>query len=132
MAMHVAAMVDMAMSKEEKKANLPAPVADRVSDDDKPVYPWGLCLRLSKDELDKLKLSAQVGDTVHIFAMAKVTSASASASEEGGESRSLELQIMQMSAENEDAENETADEEEDRLNKRRGKWYDGPRAEEDY
>lgn len=128
--MHVAAMVDMAMSKEEKEASLPTAVAERVKDD-KPVYPWGLCLRLGKDELEKLKLSAQVGDTIHVFALAKVTSASASASDEGGESRSLELQITQMSAENEDAENETADQEEERLNKRRGKWYDRPREEED-
>ncbi len=120
----LAAMVDMAQSKEEIKDNYPTSVAE--SDKSGPIYPWGLCLRLSEKELVKLNLDEQpeIGDMIHLFAMAKVTSVSAN-STEGGESRSVELQITQMAVENEDEEDEAMDAEEQVAHQKakEGRWY---------
>ena len=121
---HVAAMVDMAQSKEEVKESYPVAVAE--SDKAGPIYPYGLCLRLTEKEIGKLNLEdrPEVGDMIHVFAMAKVTSVSQDASE-SGERRSVELQITQMAVESEDAENEEMDVEEGikQRKAKEGRWY---------
>lgn len=121
---HVAAMVDMAQSKEEIKETMPAAVAE--SDKAGPIYPYGLCLRLTEKELEKLNLDGRpsVGDMIHVFGLAKVTSVSQDASE-SGERRSVELQITQMAVESEDAENEEMDVEEGirQRKAKEGRWY---------
>lgn len=127
MATHIAKMVSLAQSPEKVKETMPAIVADKSEG---PTYPWGACLRFSNEEIAKLKLEgAQVGDTIHVFALGKVTSVSASA-RENNESQSIEIQLTDMAAENEDRENEEEDsEEKERASHKR--WYgDGPRSED--
>lgn len=120
--MQVAKMVSLAQSPEKVKESVPEIVADNAKG---PTYPWGLCLRLEKEQLEKLKLKANVGDTIHVFALGKVTSVS-----EREESASVEIQLTDMAAENEDAENEAADPEETerKTNKR---WYGRESSSED-
>ena len=128
MATHIAKMVSLAQSPEKVKETLPDVIASKAEG---PTYPWGACLRFSNEELAKLKLEdAQVGDTIHVFALGKVTSVSASASEGGNSHSSIEIQLTDMAAENEDRENEAADpEEKERASHK--KWYgDGPRSED--
>jgi hypothetical protein len=121
---HVAAMVDMAQSKEEIKETMPDAVAE--SDKAGPIYPYGLCLRLTEKEIGKLNLDtdAAVGDTIHIFALGRVTNTNESEGESGVR-KSVELQITQMAVESEDAENEEMDVEEG-IKQRKAKesrWY---------
>lgn len=128
MAHMIAKMVSMARSPEKIKEDMPAAVAESIK---APVYPYGLCLSVCDEEVAKLKLSdAQIGETIHIFAMAKVTSVSKRDDEDGGSHR-IELQITDMAVENEDRENA----ESDPVEKEQGtlkKWYGGgPRSEED-
>lgn len=100
-------MVDMARSPEEIQETMPTmPEAPKG-----PVYPYGLCIRLSEDELEKLGIDGDlpaIGDMVHLHAMAEVTSARAEKTREadGGEKtcRCIELQITHLAAENEDEE----------------------------
>lgn len=126
MATHIAKMVSMAQSPEKVKETMPAVVAEKA---EAPSYPWGLCLRIEKEQIEKLKLDgAQVGDTIHVFALGKVTSVSARASEGGDDHSSIEIQITDMAAENEDRENEEADpEEKERATRKR--WY-GDKSED--
>lgn len=91
-------MVDLARTREEQDEDA-APCA--------PMYPYGLCISLCDDELEKLDMDddVEVGDMFHFHALAKVTSVSRNATEDGERNR-VELQITHMEAENEDAENE--------------------------
>ncbi len=74
------------------------------------LYPYGLCICLTQDELDKLDLEGDVeaGDTVHLHALAKVTSVNKRDTTSGLETR-VELQITHLAAEDEDEENEEAE-----------------------
>lgn len=95
-------MVDMARTTEEKivlveqSMPLPAAAAD---------YPYGLCLSLTEDELEKLDLDDDVeaGDTLHFMALATVKSVSKN-DYNGEKSCRIELQITRMAVENEDDE----------------------------
>jgi len=97
-------MVDMAHTpaemKEEAASSIPCSTGA-------PKYPYGLCIRLGKDELEKLDLGCdcEVGDMIHLFAMAKVTSVSAYETENGS-SQNVELQITHLGLENEEEEEE--------------------------
>lgn len=110
-------MVDMAKSPAEVKSDMATmPVA--VSEGAKPsvpVYPYGLCISLSEDELAKLGLDGdlpEVGEMIHLAAMAKVTSVSESEREESDGTKTkccrVELQITHLATENEDDEVEMA------------------------
>jgi hypothetical protein len=69
-------------------------------------YPYGLCIHLSDAELEKLGLDGlEVGDMVHIMAMACVQSTHEHADGEGS-SANVSLQITHMKAEIEDDEDE--------------------------
>lgn len=74
------------------------------------LYPYGLCICLTQEDLDKLNLSGDVeaDDTVHLHALAKVTSVSKRATTSGTDTR-IELQITHLAAESEDEENEEMD-----------------------
>lgn len=74
------------------------------------LYPYGLSICLTQEELSKLNLSGEVdaGDTVHLHALAKVTSVNKRDTTAGTDTR-IELQITHLAAESEDGENEGAD-----------------------
>lgn len=109
-------MIDMADTAEKPETAEVAPMSPR--------YPWGLCLRLDEKQLAKLDLDAdcEVGDMIHLFAMAKVTSVSSSDREGGEPSHNIELQITHLALEDEDDENEMSD---DERSERRYKSRDG-------
>lgn len=67
-------------------------------DRDEPRYPWGLCLSLGKDELEKLGITAlpKVGGEMMITAKATVKSTSAYETQGEGTDMRLELQITDM------------------------------------
>lgn len=69
---------------------------------EQPRYPWGLCLRLTEKELEKLGLDddCDVGDYIDIRAFACVTSVSKTDGPEGPRC-SVELQVEKMAVENE-------------------------------
>lgn len=92
-------LVDMARTPAEKKeelAEMTGPCMPSV--DSMPDYPYGLCLSLDNESMEKLGLdtSCQVGDLLHFTAMAKVTSVSMRDSEMNGPDCRIELQIQQM------------------------------------
>jgi hypothetical protein len=64
---------------------------------DEPKYPYGLCINLDKDQLDKLGITAlpQVGAQMMIMAKAYVKSTSAYETQ-GGKDMSIGLQITDM------------------------------------
>lgn len=68
-------------------------------EDEKDRYPWGLRVSLENEQLDALKLLLpKVGDTFPISAIVKVVG-TRSCETEGGEMRSLELQITDLGIE---------------------------------
>lgn len=92
-------MVDM-KSKAERE-EMPGAV-----EADEPQYPYGLCLHLGMDELEKLgmKQLPEVGATMMISAKAFVKSTSAYETQGDGKSMSVDLQItdMELGAEKKD------------------------------
>ena len=104
MSFNLPAMVDMAMTPKERAEN--APVMP-TSEYDGPKYPWGLSISLDEDALEKLEVdfeSIEVGETYHLFVLAKVTAKSNSERESGEPRKCVEMQITHMGAESEDAE----------------------------
>lgn len=105
-------MTDMARTpnevKEEIAENSPSPIGSKMST--APVYPYGLCLCLEDEALEKLKMQGmpEVGATVHFAALARVTSVSENEREgtDGDKTkcRRVELQITHLAIENEDRE----------------------------
>jgi hypothetical protein len=102
-------MVSMELDDEDQMdAPQPFPM------DNKPRYPYGLCICLTGAEMKALDLDpgeAFVGGIVHLHALARVTSVSISDSapsnySDGGPQCRVELQIEDMCIEGEDVENE--------------------------
>lgn len=91
-------MVDMARKPQEEPTTMPCMPEE-------PIYPYGLCISLTQDELEKLDLTpdCQVGDMIHLMAMAKVTSISQYETSEHTNCR-IELQITHLAVEDEDKE----------------------------
>lgn len=102
-------LVDMAKSAKEMVQDAIAPAMVNES-----VYPYGLCISLTHDELEKLGMDAdcEVGDVLHMHCFAKVTSVNKRDTGAGPECR-IELQITHISAEDESEEDEAAEEEMD-------------------
>lgn len=101
------ALVDMKLTPADQKEEVAAPAP--------PPYPYGLCLRLDGDELDKLGIKdlPAVGDEFHIQAVGCVTSISEMNSADS-ESRHVEIQIQMMGLSNEgpaDGDESVAEEE---------------------
>lgn len=126
--MHFAPMVDMALTPAEAKEDAPQPVAEAAIKG--PRYPYGLSISLGDDELKKLGLGDELpsaGEMIHLFAMAKVTSAGEheSMGTDGKTSicRRVELQITHLATENEDQENAAMDAAIERDAKRRKRFY---------
>jgi hypothetical protein len=102
-------MVDMGQTPEEIKKDVsPMPAMEAPS---APTYPYGLCISLTENELEKLGLEGdmpEIGELVHLMGMAKVTSVSEHERElpDGTKKRCcrVELQIVALKAEDEDEE----------------------------
>lgn len=96
-------MVSMRRTTEEKEEAM-QPSFDPA---DMPDIPYGLCICLTEAELEKLGLEpdCEVGDMVHLFAMAKVTSVSVNDAGSGAKCR-IELAITDLAVEDEDDEEE--------------------------
>ena len=104
---HIPPMVDMAREPEDDDD--PVAVTVPMKRSHQPTYPYGLCITLETPELEKLDLDmadVDVGDTIHLFAFAKVTSKSSREMEGGEPCCRIELQITNIASENEDEENE--------------------------
>lgn len=88
-------MVSMKMSKADVKAEQ-APMEATL-----PEYPWGLCLHLDSDQMEKLGMDMpKVGDVLEICAKVRVTRTEESAAEGSPkEHRSVNLQITDMEIE---------------------------------
>ena len=99
-------MVDMRRTAEEKEEDREE-MSVGLSAPSIPDVPYGLRLCLTHDELDKLGLDAdcEVGDMIHLFAMAEVTSISKNDNGNGPECR-VELSITHLGCEDEDTETE--------------------------
>jgi len=68
-------------------------------------YPYGLCISLDEDQLKKLDLEKpDVGDMIHLFAMARVTSVSENEKSDGSKCCRVELQITHLGLEDENDE----------------------------
>ncbi len=129
---HFAKFVDMAKTPEEvnkEVKSMAAPVS--ASAENVPKYPYGLCINLDDDQLEKLDLDGEceVGDVIHLCAMARVTSCSANETE-GGTKRRIELQITALAVEDEDDENEAIEQRRAHSMKRRYGGDDGGEAGE--
>lgn len=85
-------------------------------------YPYGLCISLCDDELDKLgDISCEVGSIVSFDAMAKVTAYSQHEVEEDGKKtlrRRVELQITHLGVEQDEDEQPPSMSNEDRMKSR--------------
>lgn len=99
-------------------AKTPAEIAEDKADMQsnnfvEPVYPYGLSICLTQEEIDKLDLEEDVGvgDYLHIHALAKVTSVSNREMSDGKTDRRVEMTLTHIAAESEDDENEGAEEE---------------------
>lgn len=120
--MRIPPMVDMSRTPAEKVEaaieNAPGPASI-------PDYPYGLSICLTQDELEKLGLDddVEVGDMLHIHAMAKVTSVSKTDNEATGPQCRVEAVLAFMAPiEDEDTE---GDDESSPAEQRRGKFYAG-------
>lgn len=99
-------MVDMKLTPKEVKE-------EKKEEYEPPPYPWGLSIRLEKDELDKLKLATlpNVGDEVHITAVGRVTTVSSAMRDQNDEDKTVTIQIVMLELDNEgpdDGDDESA------------------------
>lgn len=93
-------MVDMQMSPEELKENMP--IMGDVSN--RPRYPYGLSICIGHNELEKLGVDYSdwnVGDHFHLECLAKITSISENETE-GGKNCRVELQIVALKGQDEE------------------------------
>lgn len=69
---------------------------------EEPAYPYGLRICLGTDELKKLGIKnlPEVGKTMKIMAVVEVSSISMSESQNGGEYKSVDLQITELALDN--------------------------------
>lgn len=101
-------MVNMAKTPQEMEdAGTPRPMSDNI-------YPYNLCISLTQEELEKLGVDCdddecEVGNYVHLHALAEIVSKSKNDTGEGPK-HSLNLQITHLEIEDEGAENDQADE----------------------
>lgn len=88
-------LVSMKRTPEDKRKGMGEPCAIEAT---APDYPWGLCIHLDGDELDKLgiKQLPAVGTEIPVTVKVKVTRVSQSAVEGSDEQRSVDLQITDM------------------------------------
>lgn len=85
-------LINMKMDAEEAKEQT------QPTEKDAPEYPWGLCITLNDDSLEKLGVSElpKIGTKVTIMAEADVTSVSSYQTQGGEAELSVSLQITDM------------------------------------
>lgn len=91
---HGTKMASMKIDKEEREKRYKETVAV-----DAPSYPYGLCLHLDDEAMEKLGMATlpQVGKQVLVYALADVTSVSEHESEgSNGKRQSVSLQITDL------------------------------------
>jgi len=117
-----AQMVDMSYTPKERKEE-----ATELATPQPPAYPWGLEIRLEKDELEKLGITdlPGVGDEFHIMAVGRVTSVSQAYREDTDESKcvSIQLCMMQVMDEGQEPDDSAAEE-----NKEAGSLMKSPKV----
>lgn len=88
-------LVSMKRTAEDKRQDMGEPCGIEAT---APDYPWGLCIHLDADELDKLgmKQLPAIGTEIPVMVKVKVTRVSQSAVEGSDEQRSVDLQITDM------------------------------------
>jgi len=101
----------MAADKEAKMVSMKRAADDRRGDSmagasieaTAPDYPYGLCIHLDKEELDKLGITElpKIGIEMMLEVKAKVTRVSQSAAEGADEQHNVELQITDIGIETE-------------------------------
>lgn len=81
------------MKQQPKREEMPGAI-----EADEPRYPYGLCISLGKDELEKLGITAlpKVGSEMMVTAKAVVKSTSAYDTQGEGQDMRVELQITDM------------------------------------
>lgn len=92
-------LVDLAMTPQEQEdCGMVMGAADTA-----PRYPWGMKLRFTKAEIEKLKLSdnVNVGDLFDARIFGTVTSVSKCQRSDGTDDYSIEIQCEKMSVEDE-------------------------------
>lgn len=89
-------MTNMKMSRKETgKMNPPA-----LAEPEGPEYPYGICLNLEKEQIDKLGLGTpKAGARLMLHAMVEVKSVTVSDQADGKGYKSLSLQITDMALE---------------------------------
>lgn len=98
-------MVSMKRDPQSTREERAAPMETMAPD-----YPWGLCLNLEAEELDKLGITKlpEVGSEMELCVRVKVTRVAQSASTDTrgkkDESRSVGLQVTDIEIESEDDE----------------------------
>lgn len=121
--------VDMAKSPGEVKSELadsPQATPCPPSNPKVPVYPYGLCISITEEEMPKLGIDElpEVDDMIHIMAMAKVTSVSDREETDGSGNKTrhcrIELQITHLATEDESTEEPAA---------RQGRFYGEEKSE---
>lgn len=102
-------MVDMAKSESSQEATPLMPAENK--------YPYGLCINLDDESLEKLKVDIsdwEIGDVFPLDILVKLTSKSCNESEGGGQKCSVSLQITHIGQEKEpEAEEELEEAHED-------------------
>lgn len=97
-------MVDMALTPKEQGKDSPAVAYPMSAESGQPVYPWGLCITLNDEQIEKLGLELpEVGDLLDARVMMKATSVSQNETTSGKCCR-VECQIIMMAVEDEDEE----------------------------
>ena len=88
-------MVNMKMSKAERKETVPV-----ASEPEGPEYPYGICLNLNKETIEKLGLGTpKAGATLMLHAMVEVKSVTVTDEKDGKGYKSMDLQITDMALE---------------------------------
>ena len=111
------ALVDMKLTPKEVKKEKAENCVGGV-----PPYPWGLCLRLEKEDLDKLKFPKlpQVGDEFHITAVGIVTSVSSSMRDQKDEEKTVSIQIKMLDMASEGPDDKDSPAKENAEDRKRG------------
>lgn len=88
----MSSLINMQQSAEEVKEYTEPSVADA------PKYPWGLCITLNDDSLEKLgvKVLPSVGTTLTLVAKVEVTGTRDTQTQGGESQQSMDLQITDM------------------------------------